>query len=310
MTAHRKRLILTIALAVISVTEACSDSSRAVAPLVAPGSRLLSFVPMSSCGASFTAISHETDSLMTAYGIGLTVDTVNVCESWTGSDYDYQVTEVGSSDNLPGFTDTVQTVAYQSGYVTGYTLSGASAADPSGVGSTLFDLMRADNPTRQASYDSPYYGVSSHDPSTCLQAPCPALLRSAQSAQSTPDTLFKRHGLIRRGVRAIVDASEEITRSPNGYRRFRAVQGDATVIRSVDPVTELLMDEESTSPQETMRVTHKWTKVAGGYLRDRSDYISTEIISGKKVTSFGNVELTNVKISDPADPPLALPTSK
>jgi hypothetical protein len=257
---------------------------------------------------------------MIPYGIGQTIDTVDVCESWTSSDYDYQVVEVGSSDNVPGFTDTVQTVAYQSGYVTGYTLNGANAADAGSVGATLFDLMKADASTRQASYDYPYYGVSSHDPTTCLQPPCPVAMRAAArelptgATKSSPsgvranavaqDSLFTRHGLSRRGIRALVNGSDEITPSAQGYRRFRTVQGDAVITRSIDPITQLLMEEASNSPKENMRVAYKWAKVVGGYVLNRSDYVSIETINGKLVTSFGSVELQNVKITDPAYPRL------
>jgi hypothetical protein len=279
---------------------------------------------MTSCGASFAVITDETDSLMTAYGVGTSSDTVNVCESWTGSDYDYQVSGAGSSDNVPGFADTVQTVAYQGAYLNGYTQSGAPAAEPTNVGS-LFDFVMADNPTRQASYDDPYYGVSSHDPNACTQPPCPLMSRASQaptassSSKSTPpqsrpdiligivDTLFTRHGLSRRGVRALVNESEEITPSAQGYRRFRMVTDGMTVVRSIDPLTQLLMAEQSISASDTMTVTHKWTKVLGGYLHDRSDYVNVETIDGRQVRSFGSVRFRNVRISDPAYTPLHLP---
>ncbi len=304
----------------------CSETRNSLSPAAdihAAGGRLM---PMSLCGASFRVISDETDSLMTPYGIGATSDTVDVCESWTGSDYDYQATGAGSSDNLPGFGDTVQTVTYQGGYVTGYTQSGAGASDPSSVGSTSFDFVRADDPTRQASYDDPYYGISSHDPTTCLQAPCPvtATLKAQQTAPrpsgvsaivpfpvrasaGPADTVFTRHGLSRRGIRALVNGSEEITPSTGGYRRFRTITGNVTLVRSVDRVTQLLMAEESTSPEEIMTVSHKWTKVVGGYILDRSDYVSIETIDGKQVRSFGSIQLKNVRVSDPAYPPLTLP---
>jgi hypothetical protein len=323
ITKLRSALIL----AGISIVCGCSETRNSLSPqsdIRPAGGRLIA---MTSCGASFRVISDETDSLMTPYGIGATSDTVDVCESWTGSDYDYQATGAGSSDNLPGFGDTVQTVTYQGGYVTGYTQSGGSASDPSPVGSTSFDFVKADDPTRQASYDDPYYGVSSHDPSTCLQAPCPTTMAvKAQQAALPPsgalspiplrlsasaglsDTLFTRHGLSRRGVRALVNDSEEITPSAEGYRRFRTITGNVTLVRSIDRVTQLLMAEESTSPEETMTVSHKWTKVVGGYLLDRSDYLSIETIDGKQIRNFGSVQLKNVQVSDPAYPPLSLPT--
>lgn len=320
MISRTIKFIPAILFAGVSIVWGCSDAHNALSPhadIHTAGGRLAA---MTSCGASFRVISDETDSLMVAYGIGQTSDTVDVCESWTGSDYDYQVSGAGSSDNIPGFGDTVQTVTYQGGYVTGYTQSGASAADPSPVGSTSFDFVNADNPTRQASNDDPYYGISSHDPDTCVQLPCPVMLRAQDTSQpgstsapnrtsanlSGQDTLFTRYGLSRRGVRALVNESEEITRSPLGYRRFRAIHGDMTIVRSIDPITQLLMSEELTSPKESMNVSHKWTKVVGGYLMDRSDYVSVETINGKQIRSFGSVRLTNVQVSDPAYSPLAL----
>jgi len=322
MILHSGALARAIVLVGVSVLAACSDARNSLSPNppVPSGSGRLQ--AMTSCGASFTVITDETDSLMTPYGIGTSSDTVNVCESWTGSDYDYQVSGAGSSDNVLGFADTVQTVAYQSGYVTGYTQSGAVAADPTNVG-TLFDFVVADDPTRQASYDDPYYGVSSHDPSTCLQPPCPVMLRAqaalpagdivalrpsgGRSNAAVQDTLFTRHGLSRKGVRALVNTADEITPSLQGYRRFQTVKNGVTTLRSIDPVTQLLMVDQIISPSENMVVTHKWTKVTGGYVMDRSDYVSTETINGKPVTTFGSVRTNNVRIMDPAYPPLSLP---
>jgi len=303
---------------------ACAEPAReTLSPLAIPNSPSGNFVSMSSCGASFRAISNETDSLMAAYGIGTTVDTMDVCEMWGGSDYQFQAVAIGSSENLPGFTDTVQTVTYQSGYAAGYTQTGADASGPTSVGATAFDLVRADDETRQASYDDPYYGVSSHDPSTCLQPPCAAMTvttniqtsdagKSSAPAQASlyiaSDTLFSKYGIVRKGVRALVNDSQELPPSMRGYRRFKSVNGDRTIVRSVDPLTQLLMEEEITLPDEIMRITHTWVKVAGGYIKTRSAYVSAQKISGRTVTSFGSIDFQNVRISDPAYAPLSLAT--
>lgn len=83
------------------------------------------------------------------------------------------------------------------------------------------------------------------------------------------DTLgrFARHGITRRGVRVLVDDAEEISRSSEGYRRFRAVLPTETVIRSVDSKTQLLMAEVRAGPTDTMVTRYTWKKVQGGYLR-------------------------------------------
>ena len=318
------RLLLLLTLAAIAVMTACSDT-----PTVAPHQMLhpsATLLDMSSCGASFRMISTEQDDLMTPYGIPNTVDTVDVCEAWTGSDYAYQATAIGSSDNVPGFVDSVQTITYQSGNVTGYTQSANAAAPASPVGASSFDMLYADNSTRQASYDYPYYGISSPDPATCIQPPCPVQSLNttarltdgtttpgdATTASNAPTPSasgnvvpqFAKHGLLRRGVRALVDDADEIARSKEGYRRFRVVHKGETIVRSIDPKTQLLMAEESDGPADTMFTTHVWTQVAGGYVRNHSDFETVEQVNGKRLRSRTRVAFQKVRISDPAFPAL------
>ncbi len=158
----RQLSILALSVAALA---ACSETPAAPASTTRASGDLLN---TASCGASFRMVSSEQDDLMSQDGVPNTVDTVDVCEQWTGNDYAYQATAVGSSDNVPGFVDSVQTVTYQNGSAAGYTQSANAAAPASPVGSTAFDMLFADDPTRQASYDYPYYGISSPDPSTCV----------------------------------------------------------------------------------------------------------------------------------------------
>lgn len=252
-------------------------------------------------------IATDDDSLMAPYGVGTTIDTVDVCETWTGSDYQYQAVAVGSSDDIPD-RDAVQSLAYDAANLTGYDASGAESAPASDVGPTSFDFMYADESTRQASYDYPYYGVASPDPSTCLVEPCPSMSRGAREGstmQLAPvDSLprFARHGLTRRGVRALVESSDEITRSSDGHRRFRAVLGTETIIRSIDPVTQLLVGEVWIGMADTMTTTHVWKRVVGGYVRERSESATVEIVDAKKVRSSSVVTFHAVRVADPKFP--------
>jgi len=261
-------------------------------------------------------IANEDDSLMSQYGIPNSVDTVDVCESWSGSDYQYQAVAVGSSDNDPALVDSVQTITYQAGYATGYTPAGNAAAPSTSVGATAFDLLYADNSTRQASYDNPYYGMSSPDPAACLQPPCPLMSRVAPSrvelngpSKDLNVGQFTRHGLTRVGIRALLDNAEEIAPSSQGYRRFRSFFRGDTIIRSIDPVTQLLVGEEISSGAGTMRITHQWIAVPGGYVRSRSQYVNDELLDGKKYHSTGTIAFENVSITDPAYPTLIGPKS-
>jgi hypothetical protein len=263
---------------------------------------------MTSCGASFRMIANEQDSLMAPYGIPNSVDTVDVCESWTGADYQYQATAIGSSDEDPVLVDSVQTTTYQNGLVTGYTPAGNPAAPASSVGATAFDFLFADNSTRQASYDYPYYGVSSPDPAACLQPPCPLASRAINPpavnittpSMNTALPPFTRHGLTRVGIRALVDNSEELTPSPEGFRRFRTVFRGETITRSIDPRTQLLVAEETSSSTDTMKVVHTWIAVPGGFVRDHSDFVTVELIDGKTLRSRSTISFQKVSVTDPA----------
>ena len=261
---------------------------------------------------------------MSTYGIPATVDTVDICETWTGSDYDYQAIAVGSSDNQAGIADTVQSVSYQNGYASGYSQDGSSVAPPSSIGATAFDMIHADNSTIQASYDDPYYGISSPDSSACTQPPCAQQSVNVGSYQTgeagsnpaaAPGTSaspnagpgFVKHGLSRRGVRALVDNAEEIGRSPAGNRRFRSVRGEETITRSIDPKTQLLVAEETASPNRTTHAAYKWSRGAGGYIRHRVDISTVEDIAGRRVKGTSSVVLQNVRIAGRTSAPVGVP---
>lgn len=300
----------------VALASACMESS--IAPTLPAPNASLSTMSMTSCGASFRLIANEQDDLMAQYGIPNTVDTVDVCESWTGNDYQYQATAIGSSDNDPVLIDSVQTTTYQSGVVTGYTPAG-NFSTSSQVGSTAFDMLFADDATRQASYDYPYYGVSSPDPGACLQPPCPVMTVIApdkspisnKSATGNADLVstpaFVKHGLSRRGIRALVDDAREISRSPEGHRRFESMFRGQTVVRSLEPKTQLLVGEMVADAADTTWTTHVWVAVPGGYVRDHSDYETVETINGRKFRSRGHLVFQKVRVSDPLVLPLVGP---
>lgn len=303
MTQHMSMHPSAVLIALPLIVAACSDGSS-LGPTRAPPTAALSIASASSCGASFRLIATDDDSLMAPYGIMRTIDTVDVCETWTGSDYQYEARAVGNSDNAE-LVDAVQSVTYSDGYVAGYGSSGSAATPPVDVGPTSFDLMYADDATRQASYDYPYYGVSSPDPSTCTQPPCPVAAYSISGADSRPS--FSRHGLTRLGVRALVENFDEIARSANGLRRFRHVRDGETTIRSIHPATQLLVAEEVAGPADTMWVEHVWARVPGGHVRLRSEIRSVERIAGKRIRNRSVIVLQNVAVTDPKYPKLIGP---
>jgi len=255
-----------------------------------------------SCSASFRMIAVDSDSLMAPYGIPSVVDTVDICESWTGSDYTYQATLAGSADNVALFPDTIPVVAYQNGYITAYDAANNISSDATSAGGTSFDFVKADASTKQASFDYPYYAISSPDPtpSSCIQAPCPAMLRSAPQSAARDEQAMPpdHHGLRRRGFRVLVDSAAELPPSADGLRRFRSLRGNRDYIRSIDPKTELLVAEEEWSSTDTSRITHTWRKVPNGYIRQHSDIESVDLVNGRWVREHSQIDFTKVHIHD------------
>ena len=115
---------------------------------------------------------------------------------------------------------------------------------------------------------------------------------------------FSKHGLSRLGVRALVDGAEEISRSPEGHRRFRSVHRDETLERSVEPITQLIVAERSMGAADTMVTVHRWTPVLGGFVRQSSESQIVEVIDGKKVKSRTRIDFQNVSVRDPNFPRL------
>ena len=300
-----------IAVCAVATLLACSDEHPGTQPRSSPSGVAQSLSGMSSCGASFRMISTDDDSLMAPYDIMRTVDTVDVCESWTGSDYQYEARMVGSSDNAE-LVDDVQSVSYASGYIAGYNAWGGTTVASVEAGPTSFDFLNADGATRQASYDYPYYGVSSPDAGCmgCLVATSrspvePDAKSSTQSA--VPAVAFARHGLTRVAVRALVDGAEEIARSREGWRRFRKSGPEETTIFSVHPQTQLVVAEEIAGHADTMNVRHAWRRVSGGYVRDRSDMEIVERIAGKRIRNRSTLVFQNVRVTDPRFPTILGP---
>lgn len=307
--------------ATLALAWACTD---AVAPrTVRPTepSRPLADVSGQTCGVGFTAVVTNEDALLASYGVPATTDTVQVCETWVGNDYVMRETTVGRAPNGFRDPDTARTVVYSGGQVSGVAADGGPAHDAVEVGTTAFDFMQVDDATRQASYDDPYYAVYSGggcaNPTEIICSSGPAYSRapsgtatssSAAAADTTRDK-FQKHGLKRRGVRALVDGAEEVGRSAKGDRRFRKQRGDAEVTFTLDKGTELLVGEETTNPNGTTKATHTWKQhKRGGYVREQSVVESVERIRGREVRSRTTTTILDLDTAGPSSVPVR-PTS-
>lgn len=243
----------------------------------------------SGCGVFIKLVTNEYDSQLEPYGLAQTTDTATVCETWTGNDYKVYAKVTGSSDNIAGYVEDVHGADYQSGSITPFAANDAPAGPTSSVAPTAFDLMRADNAQRQASYDDPYYGVRAVGSCTSGAVVCQAAMQllGESNAVSTP--------VQRRGVRKLVGGALELPRGADLFRRFRRVKGDVVQEYLLHPVTELLVGEEYATPSSRISTRHTWKRVAKGWVRDRTEIVSSEWIAGKEVTGHTTVTFLNIQ---------------
>jgi hypothetical protein len=298
-----------IGLCVCTVLAACNDSPTLAPSKLATSPPSRTFNP-GSCGASFRMVTYEEDSLAAQYGMPATQDTVDICETWTGSDYIHSAVTVGSSDNLVSVPDTVQIVTYANGVQSGLDAAGNDVNASQAAGSTLFDYMNADQATIQASYDDPYYGVGSgsntgpfcDDPTYCgggTNAKSPSNAPSLSAVSSPQDSAkFSRHGLKRRGVRALVDDMEEIDPAPDGGRRFRKTRGTDEIILTVAPGTQLLVGEQARHENGTLtEARHTWRQSSTGWVKQRTDVYDDDIVHGHRVQNHAVIQFLNVQFN-------------
>ena len=255
---------------------------------------------MEPCGVSFRAILVNDDPEDDAnYGWGPQVDTIDVCETWVGGDYRFAARTVGTTekDGGPAVYDMARDGAYQNG--THYTTQQGNIVQSQQVGETLFDMVYASPGQVQASYDDPYYGVASNGgcPNGCIFNKGSA----AQAADGPKDSLYRRHGLKRRGVRALVDGMDETGPSPEGFRRFTKKKGVADQTILVHPAAELIMGEDYRDDKVEIKTRHHWTPTSYGYGRERTDIEVKEHGGGRVRVKRMTQIITNLQVA-PRDP--------
>lgn len=260
--------------------------------------RMAALAPLSAdagCGASATITTYEVDSLATPYAIPPLSETVTVCQTWVGGDYQTRFVTVESNDDADPLTiGDVRTATYGSGQASGFLPDGSAIGAPASTGGTLFDFLYADAAVRQASYDDPYYALRGGS-SGCAD-PTQIVCDQAMSAQSGGDEKFKAHGLRRRGVRALVDAAKEIAPGGDGSRRFRRATADGEETISIATGTELLVGEEVVAPGRRTTTRHSWRREKRGWVRERTEVEAVETVAGRQVRSRAVLTYSNVRV--------------
>jgi hypothetical protein len=269
-----------------------------------PSVPVFSYNP-SNCGALFTTTFSDDNSELAQFDIPATTQTEEVCETWTGNDYLISSTSQDASDNLAALPEDVMRVDYQGGYITAMTAGGSAVESPEPVDQSLFDFVTASSAERQASIDAPYYGIYGGGGGGGEECPpgepncheMQNLVAGDDQSVSQAPAPFTRHGITRRGVRALIDDAEEQSRGPQGVRRFRVIRGGQEVIYSLDPVLQLIVGEDVNDDSTRVRTRHTWSKSGAKYVRTRTDVEATSVRNGHQYTDRMSVVLSNVHIN-------------
>ena len=280
----------------VAVVSGCTDSVRPPQSTAEPAPVQAVARLMEPCGASFrVTMSEERPEMDDTYTWGPQTDTVDICETWVGDDYRWSVRTVGTSEREGGIYDMARDGAYDANVL--YTAEEGSIVQAEPVGSTIFGALNTDESQIQASYDDPCYGVTSGGG---CPGGCEFLMADpsgANGGSSQPgDTLFKRHGIARRGVRALVESRDEIGRSPEGYRRFRKADSKGEHFFLVHPTLDLLMGEEFRDDKIEMSSRNEWTPGGSGFVRSKTSVETRERFGRRKVQYRATMLISNLKI--------------
>lgn len=258
-----RRICRALGATIVCTVAACSPGDEAAGPLARAEDRVGVNLIGAGCGVTFGMTVTEEDPELAAEGLPLEVtEEVQVCQTWTGSDYQFQVVTSSNTENATNeVPETIQSAAFTGGQL----LAGDASMNLVGqepIDATLFDAVNATPDLRDASFDDPYYGVSGGggggsncpDPQQ-IQCEQPEIREGGPVA--APGR-FERHGIQRRGVRALLDQAEELPAVVPAQRRFLVRRGEGTTEYHVDRKSQLVVREIHSAPGQTLTVAHEW----------------------------------------------------
>ena len=297
---------------VVAVIAACNEpASLANLPNAADTARVAH--SLTTCDATVTLITEEYDPTEATYGWNPQSDTIDVCAAWTGSDYRARFRTLGTTERHYGPYDMTRNVEYE--WSTMRIQSGTSTVYSDPVSGGLVDAYNADAGTRAAIADDPWYALRSmggtvHGGCCALVAGNVSTITSQEDsgradvsrapATYAPirDGRFTRHGLSRRGIRALVEAAAEVSPPGAARRRFRWNDATGDHVRVIDRKSELLVGEESVDDEVKLVATHDWQPTASGYLRSRT-VMEVRALRGNALLARSEVRFKDVQIREP-----------
>jgi hypothetical protein len=293
-----------LALILLAVAlSSCHDDNMSPAPQMARLEPPIRGSWTFGCIATYRMTTYEDDDdLAPKYGWLAQMDTIDVCETWAGNDYQFAIQTVGTSEALDPIYDMVRDGTYDGGVLT--TSQMGTPVDNYQAAASLFDFVSADQSQINASYDDPYYAIRAlggdvqddGGGGTCLYPPCPELrMASASSANAAvvTQTKFAKHQLKRRGIRALLEDFDEEGKHDD-KRRFTRSDKHGRHIVEIDPKTELLVAEGLEAKDLKIIAKHEWRKQGDDYVRAQTIVETTDAngrVLGRSLLQFSRITL-------------------
>ncbi len=283
--------------------------------------------PSFACEVTYNTTVSVSDSDLAYYGVPELTESYRVCETWIGYDYRVHAEKTSTTEPDSEWSDDMGGVAYEYGQTTPLALGSGALDEPASVGYDGFAFGQASPEEKQASYNDPYYGVyQGTSPEPCPEDPTAIICSPASMSNRAPSgprfSLFgrskpgvnpdadkvgkKEHGLKRKALRALLAASDEIGRSPEGFRRFRSMRttraGAEESIITVDPRTELIALQETRGSTGVITSQFTWNRIRGKdgrerYVRSRLDVESSMLVEGRPYTSSSTVLISDLGVA-------------
>lgn len=151
-----RRIFAVLGAMIVCTAAACSPGGDGSGPLASVESGVGAKLIGGGCDMSFAMTVTEEDPELAEDGLPLaTTEDVSICQTWTGSDYQYQVvTTNDTEDASSAVPDTVQSAAFAGGHLLAGDAAGNLVAQEP-IDATLFDAMNSAQELRDASYDDP-----------------------------------------------------------------------------------------------------------------------------------------------------------
>lgn len=321
LRACRSRAQLCLVVAMVAVIAGCRRDRGAtgVQEELGVASELQQF----PCVLQYTVVSLDEDSVLLRHGIPTTVDTTEVCQTWTGTDYDLHTVEVGSSMNHDVIRPSpVAGTEWHSGVLRTLDTAGREVEGALVVGGRSMDVLGIDEATQAAVADDPYASVvvpgecvvedgetfvscsadACADELIVCDGEAATMSLSSQPLETRDASKYsvaeraRQPRIVRKGIRRRLEHFTEQPSAVSGRRVFTRGAAGAEERITIHAATQLPILYETRSARDHVRQAFAWRQSKGMFVRSETSEEYAELKNGRmRVTAVAHERLRDVR---------------